>query len=210
MIYKKNQRSIRPLAFLLIFILLGFGLTPVLAGETEGGDSPQKVFDAAKAAGAKKDFNILAKLVAPSERPMLAFGTDMGVGMFVEFYEGEKADELKKKYQKIQDKYGVKDVVEDDSEKLQITEQTTDEEMDAHMRKRAIKRFGHVDVVNYVPDLMAIVLKMPEMADQPFFPYKKLSGLKIDGDKATGKAGEDTITFIKEGGRWYLTADTMD
>jgi len=68
----------------------------------EDGDSPQTVFKAAQAAGAKKDFVTLTKLVAPSEHAMLSFGTDMAVGMFAEFYEGEKAEALTKKYQKIQ------------------------------------------------------------------------------------------------------------
>ena len=78
------------------------------------------------------------------------------------------------------------------------------------MRKRAKKLYGHVDAVKYVPDLMEIVLNMPEMADQSFFPQEKLTDLKIDGDHATGKAGEKIISFIREGDRWYLTADVMN
>jgi hypothetical protein len=36
------------------------------------------------------------------------------------------------------------------------------------------------------------------------------SDLKINGDLATGKAGEKSISFIREGDRWYLTADVME
>lgn len=210
MFYKKNQKRSWQWTLFLIFSMLGLCLTPGLAGETEGGDSPQAVFKAAQAAGAKKDFSTLAKLVAPTEQPMLAFGTDMALGMFVEFYEGEKAAELKKKYQEIQNKYGIKSKNEDEGEKLHITEETAQEVIDAHMRKRAKKLYGHVDAVKYVPDLMEIVLNMPEMADQSFFPQEKLTDLKIDGDHATGKAGEKIISFIREGDRWYLTADVMN
>ena len=141
---------------------------------------------------------------------MLAFGTDMAVGMFVEFYEGEKAVELNKKYQEIQKKYSIKTEDEDDSEKLHITQDTPQEVIDAHIRKRAEKLYGNVDVVKYVPALMGLIINMPEMAEQSFFPQEKLTDLKIDGDKATGKAGEKSITFIREDDRWYLTADVMD
>ena len=210
MFEKMNQKCIRLWTLFLIFSILGFWLIPVLAGETEGGDSPQAVFEAAQTAGAKRDFCTLTKLVAPTERPMLAFGTDMGAGMFVEFYEGEKSAELKKKYQEIQNKYGVKTKDEDEGEKLQITQETPQEVIDAHMHKRAKRLYGHVDVVKYVPDLMGILINMPEMAEQSFFPQEKLTDLKIDGDLATGMAGEKSISFIHEGGRWYLTADVMD
>jgi hypothetical protein len=210
MFEKMNQKSSIQYTLFLIFSMLSLWFTPVLAGETEGDDSPQAVFKVAQEAGAKKDFSALAKLVAPSERPMLAFGTDMAVGMFVEFYEGEKASELKKKYQEIQSKYKIKTENEAEDEKLQITQDTPQEVIDAHMRKRAEKKYGHVDVVKYVPDLMGIVINMPEMAEQSFFPQGKLSDLKIDGDVATGKAGEKKMYFIREEGRWYLTADVMN
>jgi len=207
---KMKQKLIEEWTPFLIFSILCLWSKPVLAAETEGGDSPQAVFIAAQAAGAKKDFSTLAKLIAPSERPMLAFGTDMAVSMFVEFYEGEKSAALKKEYQEIQNKYGVKTNKEDEGEKLQITNETPQEVIDAHMHKRAKELYGHVDAVKYVPELMGIVISMPEMADESFIPQEKLADVKIDGDRATGKAGEETIYFIREGGRWYLTADVMD
>ena len=210
MFEKMNQNCSRQCTLILIFSILSIWFIPVLGEEPEGGDSPQAVFKAAQEAGAKKDFSTLAKLVAPTERAMLSFGSDMAVGMFVEFYEGEKAAELKKKYQEIQKKYGIKTEDEDDGEKLQITQDTPQEVIDAHMRKRAKKLYGHVDAVKYVPDLMGIILKMPEMADKSFFPQEKLSDFKIEGDRATGKAGEKSISFVREGDRWYLTADVMN
>lgn len=194
-----------------VFSMLALQSPAVVAGDSEGGDSPQAVFNAAQEAGAKKDYGALAKLVAPSERAMLAFGTDMGVGMFVEFYEGEKADELKEKYKMVQEKYRI---VEADTgpedEKLHITEETSQEVIDAHLRKRAQKLYGHVDALEYVPDLMAIVATMPEMAEQPAFPQEALTNLRIEGERATGKAGTKPIFFIREGGRWYLSADVMN
>lgn len=205
-----NQKSYSKLTLCLISIGLALWFVPVLNGQTEGGDSPEAVFKAAQAAGAKKDFSALTKLVAPSERPLLAFGTDMAVGMFVEFSEGENVDELKKKYQEIQDTYGIKIGDETEGETLQITQDTPQEVIDAHIRQRAENLYGHIDVVKYVPELMELVVNLPEMAEQTFFPQEALSDLKIDGDLATGKAGEREIKFIREDGRWFLTADVME
>jgi hypothetical protein len=204
-----QKRFLKCTAF-LIFSLLFLLFSTVFAGDLGGGDSPQAVFKAAQAAGAERDFAVLTSLVAPSEQAMLAFGTDMAVGMFVEFYEGEKAEALKKKYQEIQDKYEIKTENEDEGEKLQITQDTPQEVIDAHMRKRATKLYGQVDAVKYVPDLMGIILNMPEMAEQSFFPQEELSELKIEGDLASGKAGDKEITFIREDDRWYLAADVMN
>jgi hypothetical protein len=203
---KMIQLDMRRWMLFLLLSMLSLQSAAVVAG-----DSPQAVFKAAQAAGARKDYGTLVKLVAPSERPLLAFGTAMGVGMFVEFYEGEKADELRKKYQKIQKKYHIIEANnEAEDEKLHITEETSQEVIDAHLRKRAQRLYGHVNAVEYVPDLMAIVINMPEMAEHSGFPQEELSNLQIDGDRATGNAGEKPISFVREGGRWYLTADVMD
>lgn len=210
MVGTTSQMNIGRWGFVLMLSALAFLSTAALADETEGGDSPEAVFKAAQAAGAAKDYAALVKLVAPSERPMLAFGTDIGVGMFVEFYEGEKADEMKKQYETIQKKYGVEPESEGEEETLHITQDTPQEVIDAHMRKRAQRLYGHVNVVDYVPDLMAIVINMPEMADHPGFPQEKLHDLQIDGDRATGTVGEKTISFLREGDRWYLTSDAMN
>ena len=206
---KTVQRRFGRWPALLILCLFTLSCSAVLAGES-GGDSPQAVFEAAQAAGAQKDFAALASLVAPTEQAMLAFGTDMAVNMFVEFYEGENAEALKKKYQEIQDKYEIKSGSEDEGEKLEVTQDTPQEVIDEHIRKRAARLYGDVDAVKYVPDLMGIIVNMPEMAEQSFFPQEALSELKIDGDIATGKAGDKEITFIRKDGRWYLSADVMN
>ena len=199
----------RLLGLLLVIAAICLWIAPLTAGEKTGGETPEAVFKAAQEAGAKKDFGALAKLVAPSEHPMLAFGTDMGVRMFVEFYEGETAEKLKKSYQELQNKHGVK-TEKDDGEKLHMTQDTPQKVIDEHMLKRAKKLYGTVDAAKYVPDLMNLIIDMPEMAEQAFFAHEELTDLKIDGDKAVGKAGDESIKFIREDGRWHLTAAIMD
>ena len=208
MLKKINQKSISQLTLVLIFSMFCLWSIPVFAGTPQGGNSPEAVFKAAQKASANKDFSTLTNLVAPSEHAMMAFGTDFGVGMIVEFFEGEKAAALKKKYEKIQKKYKVKDL--DDDKKLKITQDTPQEVIDEHMRKRATKKFGHVDAMKYVPELLGLVMNMPEMAGRSIVPQEKLTDLKIKGNHATGKAGDEDVSFIREGGRWYLTGEIMD
>ena len=193
---------------LVILSLAALGVPSPATGETAGGDSPQAVFDLAQAAGAKKDFSALAKLVAKTEQPLYALVTDMAVGMFVELYEGEKSAEIKEKYAEIQKRHGVKE--ETGGEKLKITNDTPQEVIDAHIRKRAQAMYGQVDVEKYVPEVMSIVAGMPEMSGQAFFPQEKLTDLKIEGDRATGTAGQKKISFIRENERWFLSADVMN
>ena len=202
-----NQKSRRYRILFLILASTILWISVLFAGGNDK-DSLQTIFKAAQKAGAKRDFAALTELVAPSERPMMAFGSDFGVSMFVEFYEGPKAEELKKRYQEIQDKYEIKDEI--DGEKLEITQDTPQEVIDAHMRKRAEKKYGHADLVKYIPELMTVVLDMPEMAEQAFFPQEELTDLKVEGDHASGKAGGKSITFIREDGRWFLSGNIMD
>lgn len=203
-----NKKCSRHRVLCFTFVILAFWFLAIFAGENKAGDSPQTVFKAAQEAGVNKDFATLTELVAPSQRPMMAFSSDFGVSMFVEFYEGPKAAELKKKYKAIQEKYKIKEEIE--GENLQITQDTPQDVINAHLRKRAEKKYGHADLAKYIPELMALVLDMPEMVEQAFFPQEKLMDLRINGDHATGKAGEKSISFIREDNRWYLTADFMD
>jgi hypothetical protein len=207
MYIKLNQKCKKHGIFLLIFAITVILSNPVFAGENDD-DVIRTLFKAAQEAGAKKDFAALAELVAPSERPMMAFGADFGVSMFVEFYEGPKAEELKKKYQQVQAKFKIKEEIEGD--KLEITQDTPQEVIDAHVRKRAENKYKDVDLVKYIPELMAIILNMPEMAEQAFFPQEELIDLKVEADHATAKAGEESISFVREDDRWYLTGDIIE
>ncbi|MCK5146469.1 hypothetical protein KAR48_06910, partial [bacterium] len=190
MLIIKNRQRIRSGVWTCLFVVLIWGGISAMAAVTGAENTPEAVFKAAQQAGAKRDFKVLVQLVAPSQHVLLAFGTDMAVGMFVEFREGPKAEVLKKQYEKIQKSHNVKSVEDDDGEKLQIDSQTSQEVIDAHMLKRAKRLYDNVDVLSYVPALMGIVTPLPEMAEQEFFPQDELINLKVDGDRAVGKAGD--------------------
>jgi hypothetical protein len=195
---------------LLVAACLPLALLALATADAGDGDSPEAVFKAAQAASAKQDIAGMVRLTAPSERPMVALSSDMGVGMFVEFWEGEDSEAVKKRYADIQQKYGVDLEAEDEGEKFQIGPQTTEEEVDAHMRRRADKLYGKIDTVGYISEIMAIVLEMPEMAGRAMFPEGELGELKVEGDRATGTADGKEVRFMREDGHWYLTADAMD
>ena len=59
-----------------------------------------------------------------------------------------------------------------------------------------------------------IVAALREVMDpvkgQDLISSRRVTDLKIDGDKAVGKAGDESINFIREDGRWHLTAAIME
>jgi hypothetical protein len=128
----------------------------------------------------------------------------MGVDMMSEMWKGESAKKLKASYGELKKKYKVPEPPEGDT--LELGPDTPQEEIEAHIQKRADKMYAGVDVVGYVGELMGLLMAMPEMADRPIVPPGALSDLKIEGDKATGKVADQTLHFVREGGRWYLTS----
>ena len=173
----------------------------------DGTESPEALLAAAQKASTAKDAASIVRLVAPSERVMLAFSTDLGVDMMSEMWKGESAEKLKKSYAEIKKKYKVPDPPEDDT--LELGPDTSQDEIDQHIRKRAEKMYAGVDLVGYVGELMGLVLAMPEMADRPLVPQGTATDVTIDGDTATAKVGEQVLQFVREGGRWYLSAQLV-
>jgi hypothetical protein len=192
---------------LIAAVTLGmFALVLPLAAQ-EGGESPEAVLTAAQKAAGAKDAKAIVRLVAPSERAMLAFSTDLGVDMMSEMWKGDSAKSLKTSYSELKKKYKVSEPPEGDA--LELGPDTSPEEIDQHIRKRAETMYAGVDIIGYVGDLMGLVLALPEMADRPLLPEGAPTDLKVDGDKATAMLGERTMQFVREGGRWYLSADAL-
>jgi hypothetical protein len=183
-----------------------FTLVLPLAAQ-EGGESPEAVLTAAQKAAGAKDAKAIVRLVAPSERAMLAFSTDLGVDMMSEMWKGDSAKNLKTSYSELKKKYKVPEPPEGDT--LELGPDTSPEEIDQHIRKRAETMYAGVDIIGYVGDLMGLVLALPEMADRPLLPEGAPTDLKVDGDKATAMLGGRTMQFVREGGRWYLSADAL-
>jgi hypothetical protein len=131
----------------------------------------------------------------------------MGVDMMSEMWKGESAQNLKAKYADAKKKYKVPEPPEGDM--LELGPDTTQEEIEAHIRKRAEAMYTGVDTAGYAAELLALMMAMPEMADRPIVPEGALADLKVDGDRATAKVGEQELAFVREGDRWYLSSDLL-
>lgn len=171
----------------------------------QAAESPEAAFEGVRQAVENKDFKSMVEHIAPSERVMMAFGLDMGVDMAVSFWEGADGEAAQKTYKALRERYGVSED-KDAGPELQITSDTPQEEIDAHIERRAEKIYDGVDVPGYVSELLDFFIALPMMEGEQVFPTESLTGLQIDGDRATAKAGEAEIEFIREGGEWYLAA----
>ena len=184
---------------LLLLVLLA--VSPLEAAS----ESPEAAFDAVKAAIDSGDFRGVVEHVAPSERTMMAFSLDMGVEMASSFWEGDEAKAIQEQFAALRKKHKVP-ADSDAAPELEVTSDTSSEEIDAHVVKRAQTLFKDVDVPSYVADLLDFFLKSPMMEGQELFPSVELTDVKIEGDHATAQAGDAQIEFLREGGSWYLTA----
>lgn len=183
----------------MLIALLG---RPAIAA---GGDSPAEVLALAQAAVKAGEWGQFAALIAPSQRSMAAFEVSMGVDMMSEFWEGEDAEKLRARYEEIVDRYGVADPPE--QEQLAVTSDTSQEEIDAHMAKRAELWFGEIDQAAFIGELLEALTAMPEVIEQgPILAEGELTDLAIEGDAATGKLGERELRFVREDGRWYMSS----
>ncbi len=166
-------------------------------------DSPQAVFDAAKASVDKDDWSAFCMCLEPDSRDKLAAIFAM-MSSFDLAFSGEKGDEGKKQADAIKAvfaKHGITDkMLEDDPEPTGTAE-------DAMM-----------DFIKPIKDRKAFVADMGKVVGGELkgrFPIQgetKLSDVKEDGETASGtmtfKVGDedktDTIEFKKGDGGWSI------
>jgi hypothetical protein len=71
--------------------------------------------------------------------------------------------------------------------------------------------FKDTDEIALAEDLLGLLKEsgqgeMKEDARPPGVPQEKITGLKVEGDKATARAGDETVELVKIDGRWYAKA----
>lgn len=77
---------------------------------------------------------------------------------------------------------------------------------------KAAEQLKKVDQVALLEDLMAFLAELDEKEaeaakkESPVDLPGKVTDYKIQGDRATAKAGNETLEFVKEKGRWFLKA----
>lgn len=196
--HRPSIRRRGALAVALLALLLPGGLLA-----QGGAETPEALLAAAQEAAAARDVAALVVLTAPSQLHMLAFGTDMAADMMGEMGEDEASQALGPQVAAVRERYGV-DVDADEGSTLEVGPDTKQEEIDAHMDKRARKRYEGVDLPGYVGEVTALLLALPQMADKPLFPPGEVGEAQVDGDSATVRVGEQDIQLVREDGRWYL------
>lgn len=77
---------------------------------------------------------------------------------------------------------------------------------------KAAEQLKKVDQIALLEDLMAFLTELDEKEadaakkESPVDIPEKVTDYKIDGARATAKAGNETLEFVKENGRWFLKA----
>ncbi len=181
---------------------LNGGAKKKAAMDLEGGNSPQDVFHRAKAAAAKDDIHTFFRLISPDGRAQMGFAmvlaakTTIGMKAAMEGGDGTQAqqelDALLKDHGVKNFPQGAPPVNLEDKEAVAALAQ---------------EMFAGVDVIALIEDIQAHFRKLGFQGGTMKITRSiegELTGLKIEGDRATAMAGGKPGTFVKVNGRWYL------
>lgn len=194
-----------------------------------GGDSPQAVVARMERAAEAEDLGEMAACLAPEDRATLTLtlvmmsgvglafarmGIDMGMAGAGELSEEERReldqeraaahdalDAAERRYEEIVKEYGLLDLVEDES--------NLGPDADP---QRALEG---VDQVALLRDLLTMLETVPaEQATDAALPVEappgELHDLEVEGDRATGRLGDEGVEFVRVDGRWYLSLGLGD
>ena len=212
--------------FVSRFALVALLLTPVFSAPVRaaelGGESPEALVAKLVAASETEDFGQLAALLAPDIRLEMAQGLWAGATMMVAMSSsmgdlaagmgealGEETEEgkaqaakakaeveakfgaIKKRYDEVAKKHGMPT--------LEAAEAGGD----------PAELFAKADLVALISDYGALLKSVAEESgaqktkrDIP----ETIEGLKVEGDRASGKLGGADISFVKIDGRWFIAS----
>ena len=112
-----------------------------------------------------------------------------------------KTAELRGRYDSILQKHGLKD-------RMEALQAEGGESSGGSPEEAIGKLLAGVDERALIVDLMGFMNALGESQGQgekkPFSLPEKVTDYKIDGDRATAKAGDETVEFVKVDGRWYF------
>lgn len=127
----------------------------------------------------------------------------------VEKEQGElqaKAAEMQQRFEAILDRHGVSEMMKDES--------PLPEEPEA--RAAALEKlFADTDDIALTVDLLGLMDDLGDPSEEREIPSPvpvsdTVTDYRVEGDRATAKAGDETLEFVRVGGRWYLEpADSM-
>jgi hypothetical protein len=236
----KAAGKVRPGTSWLVVGCLVLAVSAPVFAEAPGAESPEALVERMKRAGETEDFGEMMACLAPEGRIKMAsmmylmatmmvgfsmMGAEMGSGMGEAMAEGmgeeltdeQKADmeaqkkkalaqvaEIRESYNAMVAKYGLPELTEEG--------EAPDTDLEAVFRD--------IDHAAFFKDVMAFLDSMPGDEEEETSPAEEgapwdfgdatLTDLKIEGDTATGKVGDEEVTFVRIDGRWYFDADFVE
>ena len=219
----------RPLALALATLVATAPVVARVGSDPGGAESPQALVARLQAASAAQDMKGLFACLVPDARREMALMMVAGAGMMVGFLSlggemasgmaegiaGEemtaeqkatmeeqkrateaKAAEIQRQYEAILERHGVTAMMDDGT--------PLPEEPAA--RSAALGRmFADTDEIALLGDLIGLMESLGEKdARPPLSVPSEVTDYRIDGDRATAKAGDETIEFVRVDGRWFV------
>ena len=211
--------------------LLLVSLPCLAAQKPYGGETPQAVVARLRAAADGKDMAEVMACLAPDARREMAMMMTAGVGMMVAFAgmgsemaggmaealsgeettaeqkaelekgkreAEEKTAALVKRYEAILEKHRITEAMNDDT--------PVPDEPEAR-RAALAKALANTDEIALITDLMAMMGELggeEGMKSSPVDLGPEVTDYEIEGDRATAKAGDEVVRFVKVDGRWYV------
>ncbi|HEX2224690.1 MAG TPA: hypothetical protein VHN15_10840 [Thermoanaerobaculia bacterium] len=222
--------------FVAAALALWLATSPVLSAASRhhplGADSPQEVVARLEKAAKANDLPGIAACLTESDRieittamllastMMVAFA-QMGTSMAEDMAEGMSGQELS-----AEDKARMAKEKEATDKKIKGMEDKYRKILQKHKLpdffaegpgseagpEKAAEQLKKVDQVALLDDLMAFLTELdPEEADtakkeSPVDLPGKVTDYKVGATTATAKAGDETLEFVKDKGRWFLKA----
>lgn len=110
----------------------------------------------------------------------------------------EKTAALVKRYEAILEKHRITEAMNDD---------TPVPDDPAERRAALAKALANTDEIALISDLMAMMSELggeEGMKSSPVDLGPEVTDYEIEGDRATAKAGDEVVHFVKVDGRWYV------
>lgn len=231
-----SRRTRRAATLVLVTLLAASpALLAQARREPPGADSPQALVARLEKASQKGDLPEIAACLTPDDRTDLTKGMLLAATMMVAFSQmgTEMAGSLAEGMAEATgQEMNQKDKAEMEKQKKEAAQQAKkledkfrgiltkhklpdffaegDQAGDAGDMGKADEQLKKIDQVALLADLMTFLHEIdPDEATKSGKPIEALdqvTGYKIDGNRATAKAGDETLEFVKLDGRWYLEA----
>ena len=209
-------------------------LGTAVAAEPPGAATPQALVTRLQKAAAKSDIGEMMACMAPDDRREMAIGLVAGVSMMAAFMgmAGDMAGGMTGDDQKPEDKAKAEKAVKEAKAKSEAMQKKIEAVLKKHgvdkmmedptplpqepaARSKALATmFKGTDDIALIKDLMVLLEEVGKEEGKTEKPPvdlpKDITDLKVAGDTATAKSGEDTLQFVRVDGRWYMKAPEKD